>query len=136
METRKGGKAGKPTLLGKLLAMLPVSCALLYPLYLAAQLDTVEAHYRNGALPRAFDGLRVAYVSDIHYGAFLKEDRVRALVRRVNALQPDLILLGGDYGDDSETAIPGQRRMDAGERRKTPGGGRRGRLFQRASRYR
>ena len=105
METRKGGKAGKPTLLGKLLAMLPVSCALLYPLYLAAQLDTVEAHYRNGALPRAFGGLRVAYVSDIHYGAFLKEDRVRALVRRVNTLQPDLILLGGDYGDDSETAI-------------------------------
>ncbi|MBR1584167.1 MAG: metallophosphoesterase [Clostridia bacterium] len=98
-------RAKRPHLLGKLLAMLPVSCALLYPIYLAAQLDTVTVDYLSDALPEPFDGLRIVYLSDIHYGAFLKEDRVKSLVDRVNALQPDLILMGGDYSEDSEGAI-------------------------------
>ncbi|MBR4359639.1 MAG: metallophosphoesterase [Clostridia bacterium] len=102
----KGKKrARKTVLLGKLLALLPASCILLYPLYLAAQLDSVEEDYVNPALPGAFEGLRLAFVSDIHYGALLGEDRVRALVRRVNAWQPDVILLGGDYGEDSDGAL-------------------------------
>lgn len=49
--------------------------------------------------------MKLAFVSDIHYGAFLKEDRVRELVKKVNDWEPDLILLGGDYGEDSKGAI-------------------------------
>jgi len=102
-ERRKRGR--RASLLGRLLALLPAGCALLYPLYLAAQLDTVEAVYTSPQWPAAFDGLRVVFLSDIHYGAFFREDRVRALVRRVNALEPDVILLGGDYGEDSDGAL-------------------------------
>lgn len=104
-QATKKRRTQKPRWLGRLLAMLPVSCALLYPLYLAAQLDVVEADYRHSDLPELFDGLRVVYVSDIHFGLFLKEDRARRLVERVNALAPDLVLLGGDYGEDSDGAI-------------------------------
>ena len=85
MVPKKRIRANKVSWLGKLLAMLPVSCALLYPLYLAAQLDTVEDTYESPLLPQAFDGWRVAYVSDIHYGALLREDRVRALAERIAA---------------------------------------------------
>jgi len=98
-------RAKKANLLGKVLMLLPVSCALLYPLYLGAQLDLVEDTYVSSRLPEVFDGLRVAFVSDIHYGAYLNEQRVRRLVSRVNALQPDLIILGGDYGEDSQGAV-------------------------------
>ncbi|MBQ9262658.1 MAG: metallophosphoesterase [Clostridia bacterium] len=105
MRDRKKSRARKPNWLGKLLAMLPVSCALLYPVYLAAQLDTVEGDYVNAALPKAFHGLRVAYLSDIHAGTYFSQERVHSLVRRVNSLQPDLILLGGDYGEDSDGAV-------------------------------
>ena len=90
---------------GKLLAMLPVSCVLLYPVYLAAQLDTVYETYASPELPEAFDGLRIAFVSDIHSGSLFKEKRVRELVKRVNDLDADVILLGGDYGEDSAGAI-------------------------------
>lgn len=98
-------RAKKVGIFGKLLAMLPVSCPLLYPLYLAVQLDTVEETYPSPALPEAFDGFRIAYAADVHYGSLLKEGRVRALVKRINALEADIVLLGGDYGEDSEGAI-------------------------------
>lgn len=101
---RKQRNSRKPGMLARLLALVPTSCALLYPWYLAAQLDLVEDTYASPALPAAFDGLRIVFFSDVHYGALLKEDRVRALSERVNALQPDLILMGGDYGNDSGEA--------------------------------
>lgn len=98
-------KARQVGLLGRLLALFPASCALLYPFYLAAQLDTVEEVYASSQWPRAFDGLKIAYVSDIHYGALLKEERVRRLADRVNALEADIVLLGGDYGENSDGAV-------------------------------
>ena len=47
-------------------------------MYLAAQLDAVRETYASPVLPPAFRGLKIAYVTDIHFGALLKEDRVRA----------------------------------------------------------
>lgn len=98
-------KVKKPGIFGKLLAMLPVTCALLYPVYLAAQLEIKEEDYINSRIPRAFSGLKLVYLSDIHYGYYFRADRVQKLVDTVNALQPDLILLGGDYGEDSQGAV-------------------------------
>jgi len=107
MHKRKEQKkrAKKPWFLGRLLAMLPIGCMLFYPVYLAGQLDLMEESYTAKELPQIFDGLRIVYISDIHYGAFLKENRVCSLVERVNALQPDLIILGGDYGETSQGAL-------------------------------
>jgi predicted MPP superfamily phosphohydrolase len=48
-------------------------------------------------VPAGFDGTRVVLLTDIHRGAFFSQDRVRRLVERVNALRPDLVVLGGDY---------------------------------------
>lgn len=48
-------------------------------------------------VPAVFDGTRIAFLTDIHRGPFLSQDRVRSLVERVNALEPDMVLLGGDY---------------------------------------
>ena len=74
----------------------------LFPLYNARQLtldrQTVSA-------PATLHGLRIAYASDIHYGALLDAQRVCDLAERLNALDADLILLGGDYGEDAETAL-------------------------------
>lgn len=98
-------RARRTRWLGRTMALLPASCALFYPVYLAAQLELKEEEYAHAALPEAFDGLRLAFVTDIHYGALLKEDRVRALAEKVNAWQPDVILLGGDYGEDSQGAL-------------------------------
>lgn len=99
---KRAHKTGWP---GRLLMLLPAGCALFYPLYLAAQLDTVETACAFPEWPEAFDGLRIVFLSDIHYGALFPEKRVRLLAERVNALEADVILLGGDYGEDSDGAI-------------------------------
>lgn len=105
MNLKRKKKPHQISLFGRLLARLPSSCVLLYPIYLAAQLDTVEETYVSSQWPREFDGLKIAYASDIHYGTLLKEDRVRKLVERINALEADIVLLGGDYGLHSDGAV-------------------------------
>ena len=112
-------KKKEPPLLGRWLAKLPASWPVLYPLYLASRLYTVEEVYPSVRLPREFDGLRIVFCSDVHYGPFLKEDRVRALAERINALEADIVILGGDYGVNSDGAIdffqlkPGFRAKEA-----------------------
>jgi predicted MPP superfamily phosphohydrolase len=59
--------------------------------------ETVQYVCESPDVPIAFDGVRIAFVSDIHRGPFYSEARVGELVDRVNALNTDLILLGGDY---------------------------------------
>lgn len=104
-ETNRKKRAKKVGWIGRLAALVPAGCALFYPWYLAAQLDTVSETYLNARWPAALDGLKIVFLSDIHYGSLFKEDRVRKLADRVNALEPDLILLGGDYGEDSDGAV-------------------------------
>lgn len=48
-------------------------------------------------LPLAFDGLRVAFLTDLHHGPYTELDFISQVVRTTLSLQPDLILLGGDY---------------------------------------
>ncbi len=105
MNRKRKKKPHQISLFGRMLAMLPSSCALFYPIYLAAQLDTVAETYVSSQWPREFDGLRIAYASDIHYGSLLKEDRVKKLSERINALDADIVLLGGDYGQHSDGAV-------------------------------
>ena len=48
--------------------------------------------------PRELDGLRIAVLSDIHAGgAFIDEGKLRTIVERTNALQPEMIVILGDY---------------------------------------
>lgn len=48
-------------------------------------------------LPEAFHGLRVVQISDIHFDEYTEPDFVRRIVQQVNALNPDLLLLTGDF---------------------------------------
>ena len=48
-------------------------------------------------LPASFEGTTVAFLTDIHHGPFTNLDYVAAVARTTLALQPDLIILGGDY---------------------------------------
>ena len=48
--------------------------------------------------PRELDGLRIAVLSDIHAGgAFIDERKLRSIVERTNQLQPEMIVILGDY---------------------------------------
>jgi len=48
-------------------------------------------------LPPAFDGFRIAQISDIHMDEFTEAFFVRDVVNRVNSLKPDAVFLTGDF---------------------------------------
>ncbi len=48
-------------------------------------------------LPRPLDGLRVAFLTDLHHGPTTGLDYIATAVRTTLTLQPDLVVLGGDY---------------------------------------
>jgi predicted MPP superfamily phosphohydrolase len=56
-------------------------------------------------LPKALDGLSLVQVSDLHASALLSEEKIRAVVERINALKADLVLFTGDMVD----GVPAKR---------------------------
>jgi predicted MPP superfamily phosphohydrolase len=60
-------------------------------------IDVKEYTFTSPDVPASFDGTKIVLLTDIHRGPFFSEGRVRSLVKRVNTLKPDLIVLGGDY---------------------------------------
>jgi len=72
-------------------------------------LETTEKHICLARLPKAFDGFRIAQLSDIHIGPFMPEQEIRKYVAIANALKPDMTVLTGDFvtwvGDPQEAVV-------------------------------
>jgi hypothetical protein len=66
-------------------------------LYGRLDVEVVRQRIRLARLPKAFEGFRIAQLSDIHIGPFSKADYIRHCVTITNGLKPDLIVLTGDY---------------------------------------
>ena len=49
--------------------------------------------------PAFLDGLRAVYVADVHLRRSIPDAWLESLLRQIAALAPDLLLLGGDYGE-------------------------------------
>jgi predicted MPP superfamily phosphohydrolase len=52
-------------------------------------------------LPAAADGLRIVQLTDIHVGPTIGRHFIEELVRRTNALEPDIVAITGDLVDGS-----------------------------------
>src|SRR5260221_6390294 len=48
-------------------------------------------------LPASFDGMTLVQVSDWHLGQWMTLDRMLAIARQANALQPDILVMTGDF---------------------------------------
>jgi len=61
-------------------------------------------------LPKAFNGLRIVQISDLHLGSFVDDfEEVSRVIPMINEMQPDLILFTGDlvnsHSDEAEPWI-------------------------------
>jgi hypothetical protein len=77
----------------------------------ARQFELTRFPIRLAKLPRAFHGVKLAQLSDIHHSPFLGEAEIAQAVRFTNALQPDLIALTGDYISHSPDYIASVARL-------------------------
>ena len=66
-------------------------------LYERQNVEVVRQRIRLARLPKAFEGFHIAQLSDIHIGPFTNADYIRRCVAITNGLEPDLIVLTGDY---------------------------------------
>jgi len=48
-------------------------------------------------LGREFDGTVIAHLSDLHYGPFVRARHLHRYVERINALEPDFVVVTGDF---------------------------------------
>jgi uncharacterized protein len=66
-------------------------------LYERTDVETTHQRIVLPRLPKAFDGFRIAQLSDIHVGPFMTAGDIRRYVDMVNRLKPDLVALTGDF---------------------------------------
>ena len=58
-------------------------------------------------LPAALEGFSIVQLSDIHVGPTIKQGYIDAIVKRVNELSPDLVVITGDLVDGSVADLTG-----------------------------
>lgn len=63
----------------------------------------VALDYSN--LPKAFEGLRIVQISDVHSGSFDSREDVARGIRMINELNPDLVLFTGDLVNNKSEEI-------------------------------
>ena len=78
---------------------------LVYPFWEAGTLKVMEHTLQVSGLPANLKNLKIVYASDFHQGSWFPQSRVNEVVAQINALSPDIIVLGGDYAQDSASAI-------------------------------
>ena len=72
--------------------------------YAAINANTVHVRYAEVVLedlPEKFDGCRVLFVSDIDLCGINSPEKTSRLFERLQTLNPDILLLGGDYTSNS-----------------------------------
>jgi predicted MPP superfamily phosphohydrolase len=66
-------------------------------LYGRLDVEVTHPRIRLARLPKAFEGFRIAQLSDFHIGPFMNGDEIRRCVTIANGLKADLVVLTGDY---------------------------------------
>lgn len=67
-------------------------------------ITTTKHHILHPAVPRSFDGFRIAHITDFHNASFGKDHH--RLVKALKAAKPDIIAITGDMLDARRTDIP------------------------------
>ena len=66
-------------------------------LYSRLDVEVTHPRIRLARLPKAFEGFRIAQLSDIHISPFMTATEIRRCVTMTNEQKPDLIVMTGDY---------------------------------------
>lgn len=91
--------------LSRVVTFFALIAMITYPFWEASRLTVQERTVQVAGLQPNLKGMRIVFVSDIHQGPFFSHSRVVNLINTINGLSPDLVLLGGDYAQDSAGAI-------------------------------
>jgi len=109
-EDRKPANMFRRVFLTLLILIILVMAALLYDSNTRIVATEYELFYPN--LPHAFDGYRITVLSDIHAAEFGRDNQ--RLLRIVEAMRPDIIVISGDIIDHNKKP-PLERQLEIAE---------------------
>ena len=75
----------------------PASLALYSSEIARHEIDIVRRPIALRNLPEPFHGFRIAQISDIHLDQFTEPGFVERIIRQINTLTPDMVVLTGDF---------------------------------------
>lgn len=96
--------------------LLLIAVMIAWPLAEAKLLTTERVQLKEEQLPAEANNLRIVYLSDIHYGFWFNDGDLNRLISRINGLRPDLVLFGGDYATDHQSAVQFFQKLRSGEK--------------------
>ncbi len=76
---------------------------LLFSIWQNSVLTVTQYSCSGTTLPAAFEGFRIVQISDLHNASFGRDNS--RLIRKINALAPNLIVITGDIADSNHTDI-------------------------------
>lgn len=78
-----------------------VALVYIYAYFLGtAGLKVKEYKIKKKSFVEEYNGLKIAHITDLHYGNHIAKEKIVKLVNEVNSLKPDLIFLTGDLVDN------------------------------------
>lgn len=93
----KKKKNWKNVILVLLALLLIIFIVFLYALFIGSKgLKVKEYKLEIANLPEEYHGLKIAHISDIHYGETINKKELKKLKDKVNSLKPDIIVFTGD----------------------------------------
>ncbi|MFA6896980.1 MAG: metallophosphoesterase [Patescibacteria group bacterium] len=72
--------------------------AFIEPYLLEEKVDVI----RDSDVPANFVSKKIVFASDFHLDEYSTQEKIAGIVSRINAVKPDLIVIGGDYVTDEE----------------------------------
>ena len=76
----------------------------LYSKYIGAKMFYVKEYpLYSTTIDNSYNGLKIAHLSDIHYGLGMTKNDLEKIVKDVNSLKPDIIVFTGDLVNNSIT---------------------------------
>lgn len=71
-----------------------------------SSLKVTHYDFESQDVPASFDSCTVAFISDLHYKSRFKKKGLKKLTHKLNAMQPDILVMGGDYQEGCEYVEP------------------------------
>ena len=82
--------------------MIVLTSTILYSRYLGTKgLIIKEYGVVDSKLPKNFYGLKIVQISDIHYKVTTTKEDLEKVIKEINLLKPDIVLLSGDLFDNN-----------------------------------
>ena len=80
-----------------IILLLLVSLVIIYSYFIGTSgLKVKEYNIKSKNIPDEFYGLKIVQLSDIHYGYHFNKKKLENVVKKINEIKPDIVVLTGD----------------------------------------